>query len=387
MNLAFLLPAGFAALAALLLPLLLHLARRHEQKPTDFAALRWLRQKPKPRHRIRFDEWPLLLLRLLLLALLAAWLAHPVLSGIDDRTRWVVIAPGVDGTQARAQVGVEEDARLHWLAPGFPALDQRVPAGDVPLASLLRELDAQLPADTALTVVVPAVLQGADAQRPVLSRAVQWKVVDGAMASPPVRRSGPPMLVVRHAADSRGLRYLRAAAKAWSTSSSASDGLDAATSTQPIPPSARYLAWLVPGDVPAHVRAWTEQGGVLLLDTSARMPTDTAMHIAWRDGVGAPLMESTRVGRGRVVRFTRALDPAAMPELVDAEFPRTLRRLLEGEPPAPSRVRAVDYAPMTGAAAYPTAPRDLQPWLALLIALLVLVERGMATRRQRAVSP
>ena len=49
MNLALLLPAGLAALAALLLPLLLHLARRHEQTPTDFAALRWLRQKPKPR--------------------------------------------------------------------------------------------------------------------------------------------------------------------------------------------------------------------------------------------------------------------------------------------------------------------------------------------------
>ena len=64
MSLAFLLPAGLAALAALVVPLLLHLARRHEQTPTDFAALRWLRQKPKPRHRIRFDEWPLLLVRL-----------------------------------------------------------------------------------------------------------------------------------------------------------------------------------------------------------------------------------------------------------------------------------------------------------------------------------
>ena len=56
MSLAFLLPAGLAALAALVVPLLLHLARRYEQTPTDFAALRWLRQKPKPRHRIRFDE-------------------------------------------------------------------------------------------------------------------------------------------------------------------------------------------------------------------------------------------------------------------------------------------------------------------------------------------
>ena len=43
MNLVFLLPAAFAALAALFIPLLIHLARRSEQRPTDFAALRWLR--------------------------------------------------------------------------------------------------------------------------------------------------------------------------------------------------------------------------------------------------------------------------------------------------------------------------------------------------------
>ncbi|HEY0862412.1 MAG TPA: BatA domain-containing protein, partial [Pseudoxanthomonas sp.] len=118
MSLALLLPAGLAALAALLLPLLLHLARRHEQTPTDFAALRWLRQKPKPRHRIRFDEWPLLLLRLLLLALLALWLARPVLSGWDDARPWVVAVPGVDAGVVRAQTA-DARARLHWLAPDF----------------------------------------------------------------------------------------------------------------------------------------------------------------------------------------------------------------------------------------------------------------------------
>ena len=36
-------PLGLAALAAWLLPLLIHLARRHPYTPLDFAALRWLR--------------------------------------------------------------------------------------------------------------------------------------------------------------------------------------------------------------------------------------------------------------------------------------------------------------------------------------------------------
>ena len=77
MTVLWLFPAGLAALAALLLPLLIHLARRDQQQLIDFAALRWLAAKPRPRHRIRFDEWPLLLVRLLLLALLAGLLARP----------------------------------------------------------------------------------------------------------------------------------------------------------------------------------------------------------------------------------------------------------------------------------------------------------------------
>ena len=40
MNPLLLLPAGLAALAALALPLLIHLARRQQQRPTVFAALR-----------------------------------------------------------------------------------------------------------------------------------------------------------------------------------------------------------------------------------------------------------------------------------------------------------------------------------------------------------
>ena len=214
MSLAFLLPAGLAALAALVVPLLLHLARRYEQTPTDFAALRWLRQKPKPRHRIRFDEWPLLLLRLLLLAWLSLWLARPVLSGLDDTRPWTVAVPGVDAGLARASSDAR--ARLHWLAPDFPSLDEPAPAGTPAIGSLLRQLDAELPTGVALTVIVPATLQGADAERPALSRAVTWQVVDGAMPASSARASPPPSLAIRHpAGDEHALRYLRAAARAW----------------------------------------------------------------------------------------------------------------------------------------------------------------------------
>ena len=181
MNLAFLLPAALAALATALLPLLIHLARRSEQRPTPFAALRWLRQKPKPRHRVRFDEWVLLVLRVLLVCLFALLLARPMLFGAQSHEPVTVYAPGVEAPK---------DAR-HLEAP---------------IASHLRELDASLPSDVALTVVVPKTLEGVDAQIPKLSRKIEWRVVPGAMPAPPV---STPTLELR--SDSV---YLRAAYRA-----------------------------------------------------------------------------------------------------------------------------------------------------------------------------
>ena len=110
MSLAWLFPAGLAALAALLLPLLIHLARRDQQGPLDFAALRWLRAEPRPRSRLRFDERLLLALRLLLLALLALWLARPALHGVEDRRPFVAIMPGV-AAAAMANQALPADAR------------------------------------------------------------------------------------------------------------------------------------------------------------------------------------------------------------------------------------------------------------------------------------
>ena len=70
---------------------------------------------------------------------------------------------------------------------------------------------------------------------------------------------------------------------------------------------------------------------------------------------------------------------------VSGDFPAQLRAVLEGRPPAPGSVAAVDHAPQAGAPAWPPAPLDLRPWLALLIALVLLVERWVATgpRRER----
>ncbi|WP_146907065.1 BatA domain-containing protein [Arenimonas daejeonensis] len=118
MSLGLLFPLGLAALAALLLPLLVHLVRREEQRPTDFAALRWLTARLKPRAKLRFEDLLLLALRLLLVAAMALLLARPVLYGGTGDAPWLLVAPGADPAAAPS---LPENTERRWLAPGFHA--------------------------------------------------------------------------------------------------------------------------------------------------------------------------------------------------------------------------------------------------------------------------
>jgi hypothetical protein len=127
MSAAFMAPLGLAALAALLLPLLIHLARRDIQRPIDFAALRWLSPRPKPHRRPRLDERALFAARLVLLTLLALALARPAIWGESRGGSWLVVAPGVDRDAARAQA--PNAVRRLWLTPGFPDLSRSMPRG------------------------------------------------------------------------------------------------------------------------------------------------------------------------------------------------------------------------------------------------------------------
>ncbi|AWV07886.1 BatA domain-containing protein [Marilutibacter maris] len=381
MSFALLLPAALVALTALLLPLLIHLARRSEQRPTEFAALRWLRQRPRPRQRIRFEEWPLLLLRLALLALVALWLARPVLYGEAAGTPWTVVVAGVD--PASLPAAGDRDVEVRWLAPGFPDIAQPAPHGPVPFASLLRQLDAELPADIALTVRVPERLEHADAQLPVLSRKVDWQVVPGAMPQPPIAATAPPLLhVVASDPAPPALRYLRAATHAWWPDPDAASAAVTLSTPAGSAPADAVLVWLEPGELPPAARAWIADGGTALLAAAVSLSDPPAMVAAWRDADGTLLAEATMLGRGRVVRLTRPLSPASMPVLLEPGFPARLRALLQ-PPPAPARAPARAHAPATGADAYPQPPRDLQPWWALLIALVWLAERWLATSRRR----
>ncbi|MFC7520301.1 BatA domain-containing protein [Xanthomonas populi] len=392
MNLLLLFPAGLAALAALLLPLLIHLARRSEHRPTDFAALRWLRALPRPRHRVRFDEWPLLLVRLLLLAALALLLAEPALRDHQDARPRIAVSPGVDLAAARA-LSQTESAQWVWLAPGFPPIDAdtthlTAPVSTAqPVSSLLRELDASLPPDTALSVIVPSQWGPLDAQRLQLSRAVHWQVVPGQSPLATVAAVAPLRLqAIADDPAEPALRYLRAVHAAWALPGALPVGAPDTAVPARWPPNT-VVAWLPHSAPPAPVIAWVAAGGQLLLDAQTSAPAALAgpPQPMLQDAHGAPLIDATAFGRGRLLRWAAPLQPQQLPALLDADFPTRLHDALQLTP-APQRALAQTHQPERGPAAIrlTTAPWALAPWLIGLVLPLFAIERWLATASRRS---
>ncbi|MES3153053.1 BatA domain-containing protein [Sphingomonas faeni] len=368
-------PLGLAALASILIPLVLHLARRTEQRPTNFAALRWLRQKPRPRHRPKFDELLLLATRILLLALVSVFLAGPALLNTQDPTPVIALAPGIDVTT----VTRDAKARAIWLAPGFPPIDTPAPRGAVPIGSLIRQLDLQTAATAPLTIVVPATLDGADAEHPRVSHRVRWRVVPGAMAAS--RPAASPLRVALRtdAAHAPGSRYIRAATAALGLA------IDVGDTARAIPPRTTALIWLAGGTLPAPAARWIDRGGTALVASDTVIAASPTVP-AWHDETGRPLAETRSQGNGHVARLLQPLDPIAMPALVEPSFPKTLADLLAPGSP-PTRVEASAYRPLPGGLPPASQSRDLRPWFALAIAVAWLVERWLATRAKRAIAP
>ncbi|WP_296721044.1 BatA domain-containing protein [Erythrobacter sp.] len=370
-------PLGLAALAALAVPLLIHLRRRTEEVPLEFAAMRWLDARPRPRRKLQFDELLLLALRLLLIALLALLLARPAVLGWEDESPRIIAAAGVDPAAAREVAGPDTDVR--WIAPGFPELDTAAPTVRAQTSSLIRQFDAELPPGAPLTILVPPVLDGVDAERLRLTRKVTWRIVENGTPTAPSAAPTAPVLSVRHPeGQDSAVRYFRAAAQAWSDK----PRFDAGTGTA-LPPRASVLVWLQPGPVPQAVTDWISEGGTALLGSTAEIAMPAASQALWSDAMGRTLVEGGPLGAGRIMRFTLPLVPAQMPNVLAPGFAATLRDLVAEPASPPARVSAAAFAPATGAAPYALPPRELLAWLGVLIALAFLAERLLATRRRR----
>jgi hypothetical protein len=391
LSIGLLLPSALLALAALLVPLLVHLVRQTEQKRIQFAASRWLVARAQPRRRPRFNEWLLLLLRLLLLALLALWLAQPVLHGRLDLRPWLVVHPSVN--LARVPASASHDEQRHWLAPGFPTLDQPPPRNMASIGSLLRELDATLPAGVAVRVFVPEQFEATDAQRAVLGREVQWVSVSATSSLNPRHRPVSIQAVAYvDKAHRTALPYLRAAAKVWSSDASPSRPIDhfrEIGDINKIGAGDTHLLWLANAALPVQLRKWVRQGGVIVLaeDTAATSMDWQDAQVAWRSANGSPLAVRKADGNGAWVRMLLPFDPQSLPALLEPTFPDALEALLEAKSPSAQRAWAEAYSPIHASTVpVPKSPRSIGALLALLIGALFGIERWLATSSRRLVA-
>ena len=175
-------PAALWSLAALALPLALHLWRQ-PPRTIRLPSLRFLQAHAGRRlSDLRWRERLLLLARLALLATLACLLARPRWQRPPPSgpQRWMLVDPTAAlsaSSLARYRALQGDGYRTHLLAPGLPAVAQLPtdPAAVAPdLWSRLREADAMLPAGSALAVFSPTRLTSLQGTRPALRAKTEW---------------------------------------------------------------------------------------------------------------------------------------------------------------------------------------------------------------------
>lgn len=369
---------GGLALAALLVPLVIHRVRRRLRGAIPFAALDWLAARMPPRRQWQLDERLLLATRLLLVALLAALLAEPQWRASGEPPRTVVLVlPGIAPEAAHAAV----DAPLadwRWLAVGNPPLDApltALPTGPAASpTSLIRALDAELPPAVRLVVVLPEQLSGLDGERLQLGRAVDWRVLPGGPSPPPETAAVRPFPIAIRA-EAAAAVLARALVAAWRADGVALAVDDAPPGT-PLPAG---QALLITGASPdAALRAQAADGLTVLYGDAA-----ADGEVLLRDDAGAPLLRCQSARRGRLCALAGPLDAGAWPALRDPQRPRQLRALLGPSPAVPDRAPAVAVAPLKAAQPSRGAATPLAPWLAVAIAAVALLERALAARRRQ----
>jgi len=381
----FLLPMAFAALAAIAIPVLLHLRRKTQQQQTDFAALRWLRTSMRPRRLPVLQERWLLALRILLIGALVALLAQPVRMPAPEPLHWHVVLPGLPWP-AESLSDSDSGIRRHWLTPGFPEMKNGpAPVTQASVSSLLRELDSTLPAAVALSVWVPSELAGLDAQRIELSRNVHWHVLDAA-ALPAAALALPPPVLAMDIDSSRlpSARYFRAAYRVWQSQLPERRRQSLPVrSLQPELPQHTIFLYLQPGPVPESLQRWARAGGRLMLsrDTVFAMPN---AEVLWWDDEGRPVLHAQVFGKGQVLQWQQTLSAQSLPLLQNSDFPLQLQQRLMVMP-GPDRAPADVVAPARRGGAWPLKAQPERTALLVLLAVLFMLERWLATDPKRGL--
>jgi hypothetical protein len=438
-------PLWLAALAAIAVPVVIHLRSHRPGRVVRIGSIRHFAATATPHARgWRLRDQLLLALRAAAVAFMALALAGPWLATRPPRRTLVLVAPELPGRattdSARALLDSldRSGADLRLLRAGLPSVgrgrDDAASAerdGNANYWSLLAEADRTL-APAAIVVAAPTDARHFRGVRPAVSAPVRW-IPSGTPATAearPARELGDSTApdasdaatavpaVYADSAHSFGARYVAAALEAaLGTRTDArsrahapdagAPGADAAAlgaaarpagrDAPPIPvrplaeaardSSSRWIVWLASVGPPEAVARRTRDGGVLLTGPEQ----GTGGTPLWRGADGEPLLSAAPFGRGVHVRFAATLDANAASLLLSPAFPDSMRALLDrgtgapaAEPALPVSQALPDRAPAAARAAPDVRRFASIAWSLALIALGV--ERLLAIRRTRSAA-
>lgn len=389
-------PLGLLALASLVVPIALHLIRR-PRTTVRVGSLRFLTSQRRRLDTLRWRDPLLLAIRCLLLTALALLIAGASWRPTDTTpARWLLLAPEAElDPMQRAEWNRLRNAGFepHHLGADFARaeLASLTAPADFDAWSLLRELNARLPAESQAHVFGPTPAAWFAGARPGLSHLQVTWTRTATRSRPP--SSAPPVTAPARIAVVTGpgreddARYLRAAIVA-------TGGTETLSNPQ-------WIFQLGGVDLPPELITAHDRGAILVKDApDAMLPSivnrtfaaDTAtLRLRQRiplagaipllvDSTGEPLLVEQRSGQRRTWQWALRFHPDWTDWPTGGAFPAWWRTHWSPRP-----VTGLTLAPEQAAPAYAASPSpaainihpdrdlDLRPfcwWLALALFVL-----------------
>ncbi len=179
-------PGYWWAAGALLLPIVIHLYNRRSSKVKQLGTLRWLKEvQPAQANFRRIQQWPLLVIRLLLVILVVLLLVQLYWDAAKpERAKklsiLILIHPQAGDTIQFRQLanGWKSDSvQVRWLTPNFPVVTENVPTAYAPIWSLVADAARQFPADS-IHFIAPNRADYFAGKQPALASAISWELTD-----------------------------------------------------------------------------------------------------------------------------------------------------------------------------------------------------------------
>ncbi len=434
-GLSFLQPAALWALAALSIPVLIHLFNRSRGRLVKIGHIDLIRNARKLKvTELKLSDWLLLLLRVclfVLAALILAGLALPGLSSSDKVTAyvspaWLLNAQPQAVADLLTRYSDNKTARIFLLQDGFPSLDsqlaERIRANDpshVSISNIWPLLAERLSLEHHQRDVEVYALDNLaqfGASRPSLPRQITWHLshleVTTANSTTPI--TAIVAYAPTHRADAEILNAALSSLQAHRLQGLRWELIE----IEALATAQRNVDWLIllsdslvdtryPGTAPSPkvvlTDAYGETGGAALQQMRLPFYPFSEFSVSRTGNLidsqrilsslpdNQPLLQQSRNGSTREIHFNSRFNPDWSSIALQPEFPELLLQLLLGDEQQqlsfasasvlPSQLQAVSSP---DAIATPVPLRSLQSLLAALMVLIWLAERWLSERKSRA---